>query len=233
MAHVALQLKERGNAHFKREEWAAAEALYSQAIQKDSRNPLLYTNRANARMKMKNWQAVIDDCLKSLEYLQDNMKAFHFLAQAQLAINHPNEALSSALMAYELCVKTAKQTSNAATICALVMKCKRAKWELRERERLRRRNELLGELEDKLQIDRKRELSEIEEKMATGEMGEIEGKEERVAMEELAQKKIDDLRQAFAISDPANLTTREVPEYLIDPISFEIMHDRKLTPLLS
>jgi STIP1 homology and U-box containing protein 1 len=79
MAHVAFQLKEKGNAHFKKGEWATAEAYYSQAIQKDSSNPLLYTNRANARLKMESWQDVIDDCLRSIEILRDNMKAFHFL----------------------------------------------------------------------------------------------------------------------------------------------------------
>jgi STIP1 homology and U-box containing protein 1 len=130
-------------------------------------------------------------------------------------------------MAYELCVKTPKQTNNAQTISALVLKCKKAKWDVRERERLRRRNELVVELEDKLMVDRKREISEIEEKVAGGEMGEVEGREEKVTVEELSRKKIDDLRQAFAISDPVNLSTREVPDYLVDPISFEIMHDRK------
>ena len=38
-------------------------------------------------------------------------------------------------MAYELCTASTQQTSNAATISALVLKCKKAKWDIRERER--------------------------------------------------------------------------------------------------
>jgi tetratricopeptide (TPR) repeat protein len=76
---IAEQLKERGNNHFKRGEYEDAAKLYSQAIQQNSTNPLLYTNRANARLKLHLWQEVIDDCIKSIELMRENMKAFYFL----------------------------------------------------------------------------------------------------------------------------------------------------------
>jgi STIP1 family protein 1 len=78
-AHLSDQLKNQGNAHFKNGEYVQAVHLYSQAIQKNPGNPLLYTNRANARLKLSLWQEVIDDCLKSIELLPDNMKGFYFL----------------------------------------------------------------------------------------------------------------------------------------------------------
>ena len=148
-------------------------------------------------------------------------------AQAQLAINHPNEALSSALMAYDLCVNSTAQTSNAATISALVLKCKKTKWEGRERDRIRRRGELLGELEEKLEESKKKELFDIDEMVANGEMGTVEAEEERESMNETYTKKVTDLKTAFAVSDPKHMAKREVPDYLVDPITFEIMHDRK------
>lgn len=77
--HAAEQLKNQGNLHFKEGEYAQAETLYSQAIQKNSRNPLLFTNRANARLKQEKWEGVIDDCCKSIEMLRENMKAFFYL----------------------------------------------------------------------------------------------------------------------------------------------------------
>jgi STIP1 family protein 1 len=77
--HIAEQLKERGNAHFKRGEYEEAEALYGQAVQQNAENPLLYTNRANVRLKLKRWEGVIDDCLRSIEIRRDNMKGFYFL----------------------------------------------------------------------------------------------------------------------------------------------------------
>jgi STIP1 homology and U-box containing protein 1 len=81
MAHLAEQLKEQGNVHFKKGEFASADSLYGQAILKNPNNPLLYTNRANARLKLENWEGVIDDCLKSIELMKDNMKAFYSLGK--------------------------------------------------------------------------------------------------------------------------------------------------------
>lgn len=132
-------------------------------------------------------------------------------AQAQLAINHPNEALTSALTAYELCIKSTAQTSSAATISALVLSCKKRKWEVRETERLRRRNELLAELELHIETGMKRELSEIDERAERGEMGTIEAEEERQATQETWGKKVEDLRTAFAVSDPEHLSKRVRP----------------------
>jgi STIP1 family protein 1 len=79
--YQAEQLKNQGNARFKDGEYEQAEALYSQAIQKHSKNPLLFTNRANARLKLENWEGVIDDCIRSIELLKENMKAFFYLGR--------------------------------------------------------------------------------------------------------------------------------------------------------
>ncbi|KAK4950017.1 hypothetical protein LTR28_007152, partial [Elasticomyces elasticus] len=78
MAHLADALKEKGNAYFKSGDFAAAEEHYGLAIQKYSRNPLLFTNRANARLKLQKWEGVVDDCLKSIELTGhgQNFKAY-------------------------------------------------------------------------------------------------------------------------------------------------------------
>jgi STIP1 family protein 1 len=227
--YAAEQLKNQGNTHFKNAEYDSAETCYSQAITKNSKNPLLFTNRANARLKLEKWEGVIDDCLRSVELMKENMKAYFYLAQAQIAINHPNEALSSALRAYELCTTSSQQTSNAATISALVLRCKKAKWDIRERERIRRRKDLLADLEGTLETQYKKEAQEIEARIETGELGRVEGQEEKSEQQREWEKKRDDLRTAFALSDPENLGKREVPDYLVDGITFEIMHDPVVT----
>jgi hypothetical protein len=68
---AAEQLKNSGNKCFKNGD--------SQAIQKHSANPLLFTNRANARLKLEKWEGVIDDCIRSIELSKENMKAFFYL----------------------------------------------------------------------------------------------------------------------------------------------------------
>lgn len=77
--YAAEQLKAQGNACFKNGDYEGAEAHYSQAIQKNSSNPLLFTNRAMARNKLEKWDGVIDDCIRSIEQMPENMKAFHLL----------------------------------------------------------------------------------------------------------------------------------------------------------
>lgn len=86
--YAAEQLKNQGNTKFKNGEYEDAESLYSQAIQKNSKNPLLFTNRANARLKLEKWEGVIDDCIRSIELMKENMKAFFYLGEYYPL--HPN-----------------------------------------------------------------------------------------------------------------------------------------------
>lgn len=72
-------LKAKGNTHFRNGEYEEAARFYSLAIQRNDRNPLLWTNRANARLKLEKWEEVITDCLQSIELLPDNMKAYFYL----------------------------------------------------------------------------------------------------------------------------------------------------------
>jgi hypothetical protein len=132
-------------------------------------------------------------------------------------------------MAYELCTTSAQQTSNAATISALVLKCKKAKWDIRERERIRRRGDLLSDLESMLETQFKKDMDDIEARMETGETSRSDGQEEKAERKTEFEKKRDDLRTAFAISDPEHQQKREVPDYLVDGITFEIMHDPVVT----
>ncbi|KAI9821206.1 MAG: hypothetical protein M1827_003940 [Pycnora praestabilis] len=227
MASKATAFKEEGNKRFGAGDFKGAEELYSKAIQQDSTNPFLWTNRAFARIRLSSWDACITDCLQSIDLLPHNMKAYYYLAQAQLAMRHPNEALSSALTAYEICIQ--KGDSSAGNISALVLRAKKEKWEAREKERIRRRSTLLAELEERLAIAKTEEFTSIEIEWAKGELSEMEAKEAKNTSEESYLAKIEELRNVFAIADPENATRREVPEYLIDNISFGIMHDPVVT----
>ncbi|KAL8945930.1 MAG: hypothetical protein Q9222_007606 [Ikaeria aurantiellina] len=203
-----------------------AEMLYGKAIQQDSRNPKLFTNRAMTRIRLQSWEACIDDCLRSIELEKSNMKGFYYLAQAQLALKHPNEALSSALTAYKECLKT--NNSSTRNVSQLVLQAKKEKWEAKERERIRRRSSLLKELEIGLQATKEAELDSIYDRHKDwpNSFGAMEEMEE---VETATRKKIEELRSVFALADPMNLQQREVPDYMIDNISFCVMHDPVIT----
>lgn len=192
----------------------------------------------------------MDDCLKAIELDSANMKAYYFLAQAQLAVNHPNEALNSALTAYEFCLNTWNSSTQA--VSGLVLQAKKMKWEAKEKERLRLRSELLREIEDGFNQRRMEELRGL--KLQNLEISEM--KEEKVDIELSTRKKIAELRNIFQMADPKNMerrvcrpspclqqnyvssayevvltsdTAQEVPDYLIDAISFTVMHDPVIT----
>ncbi|KAI9678360.1 MAG: hypothetical protein M1817_006307 [Caeruleum heppii] len=226
MAGRALYFKEEGNKCFRAGDYKAAEGFYTQAIVADPSNHQLFTNRAFARIKLNAWEDVISDCLKSIE-LSHNMKAYYYLSQAQLHLHHPNEAHSSALTAYELCVQN--NDPSVGSISALVLRAKKEKWEIRERDRVRRRNELLAELEDRLEIARSDEREAIEDNFRRGLMPWHEAEEEIAIVDQLSRQKHEELRSIFAIADPEHAQQRQVPDYLIDNISFSVMHDPVVT----
>lgn len=235
-SYQADQLKEKGNAAFRNGEYLEADDFYTQAVQKYSRNPLIFTNRANARLKLQRWEGAINDCLKSIEITGPNghnHKAYYFLAQAQLAQHHPHEALSSALTAYEQVLRPAPAAKispkDLEAFSAFVLKCKKAKFSARERSRLRREGDLRAELEEALEAQKQRELDEVSSELNRGELGNVEASERSQEIFTNYTNKIDDLRSVFAKADPANHKLREIPDHLVDMITFEPMCDPVIT----
>lgn len=130
------------------------------------------------------------------------MKAYYYLAQAQLALNHPNEALSSALTAYEKCLETWSSSTQA--VSGLVLQAKKLKWEAKEREKTRQRSDLLKELEDGLSNSKRAELRDLKflHLEASDEA------EEKADIELSTRRKIGELRNVFAVADPEYMQRR-------------------------
>lgn len=176
------------------------------SIQKDPSNPKLFTNRAMCRLKLLSWDACIDDCIKSIELEPGNMKGYYYLAQAQLALHHPNEALSSAMTAYEECLKTS--SSSTRNVSTLVLQAKKEKWEAKERDRIRRQSELLEELVTGLGTVAKHELYMLQDRMERGELSEGEAIEEKQEVELSSRKKIEEVQSVFGLANPATMKKR-------------------------
>ena len=186
----------------------AEQPLYSTdslSIVQNYKNPKLFTNRAMARIKLQLWDGCIDDCLKCIELDQNNMKGYYYLAQAQLALKHPNEALSSALTAYHQCLKQLDPSTK--SVSGLVLQAKKEKWEAKERQRIRRRSELLCDLEDAIQRKQAFELQKIDMRYP-GREDSTDAREEREDVETSTQYKMEELQNIFAISDPEFLQRR-------------------------
>ena len=155
-----------------------------------------------ARLKLEEWDPCIDDCLKAIELDRTSMKAYYYLAQAQLSLNHPNEAHSSALTAYDKCLKNVDKSTSA--VSSLVMQAKKQKWEAKEKERIRGRSELLRELEDGLLAKKKWQCQQLRSQ----NLDISEEAEEKADIELSTRRKIEELRNVFALSDPENMQRR-------------------------
>ena len=145
-------------------------------------------------MKLQSWETCLDDCIKAIELQSNSMKGYYYLAQAQLALKHPNEAVNSATTAYRICLDT--RSSSTASVAALVLQAKKSKWEAKERARLRERSDLLRELEESLLRSQAQEIDQISD---VEDIDEIKASTER---------KIEELRNVFAIADPKNMQRR-------------------------
>lgn len=205
-------------------------------IQCDPTNPAFFTNRAFTRIKLEAWDGCLADSLKAIDLFPPDdkptpikMKAYYYLAQAQAALHRPGEGLSSAQRAYEMCL--ALGTRDAPHLAALVLRIKKDKWEVSEGERLRRSNALLRSVEDALRLKREQAEAALEEASeATTTDDDAETIEDaRAAISERYEDDIKEVRRTFAAADPAQLGRREVPDYLIDNITFAVMYDPVIT----
>ncbi|EHK18006.1 uncharacterized protein TRIVIDRAFT_159562 [Trichoderma virens Gv29-8] len=211
----SLQLKEEGNRHFQAGDYIGADGLYSKAIIADAKNPALYTNRAMARLKLGHWESVIADCQTCLALSPQNMKAHYYLAQAQLSICDYDSALENALAAHKLCATTNDKSLGAVT--TMVLRCKKDRWGDREKKRLRMEREVEDRMLALLRKDR-------DDMLAT------EGDEtERSIIEEETNQHMALLSSVFEAARAQNQKKREVPDWAIDDISFDIMVDPVIT----
>jgi STIP1 homology and U-box containing protein 1 len=178
-----------------------------------------------SRLKLSLWDSVITDSLQAISITPHSMKAYYYLAQAEIALNRTSEALESSKKAHALCVSdietgTGKNPEGSlGPITDLVLRCKKEDWERREKERVRGRNSLLDELVEDLKAKGEREVKELEE----GGAGSVEVDEVKREYE----GKIETLRKTFEAAGVAGSAEkrRKVPDWVLDDITFGVMLD--------
>ena len=133
--------KERGNVHFKAQEWDAAIDCYTHAI--DVMPPdaperaVFFANRAAAFAKIDEHEGVVDDCSAALELQPQYTKALVRRALAREALDQPTEALEDAKTAAAL------DPSDKGLVAA-VSRLEKASAEKLEKQK----EEMLGKLKD-------------------------------------------------------------------------------------
>ncbi|OQE42087.1 hypothetical protein PENCOP_c004G07163 [Penicillium coprophilum] len=229
---MAQELKAKGNELFKAGDYTGAEDFFSQAIQKNPHDATFFTNRAITRIKLAKWADVEHDARAAIEiYGLKNpiaLKSHYYLAQALLGLQRPQEAHDVASDAYQQSL--AAKSAQSENLSQTVLRAKQQIWAARETARVRELNETLGSVEALVEADMTRALAELQGRLERGEIGEIGFGEDQKALREDAETKIRNLREAFRAASQGDIQERVVPDYLIDGITFEIMHDPVITP---
>ncbi|QUC19803.1 uncharacterized protein UV8b_04044 [Ustilaginoidea virens] len=212
----ALELKQEGNQHFQSGDYVGADSLYSKAIIADPKNATLYSNRAMARLRLGYWDSVIADCQTCLSLTPSSMKAHYYLSQALLAVGDFESALLHALKAHELCVSTNDKSLGAIT--AMVLKCKKERWEHMDKTRSREARDLEVHL---LAL-----LAQERDTMLAGAQGDDL---ETSLIREESERKLDQMKDIFERARLQAAKRREVPDWVVDDITFGIMLDPVIT----
>ncbi|KFY33992.1 hypothetical protein V494_07173 [Pseudogymnoascus sp. VKM F-4513 (FW-928)] len=199
---------------FRSNDLAQAEALYTKAILLDPSAPMLYTNRAMARLKLGLLEGVLEDCASSLAIKENaNMKARHYGAQALMGLGRGKEALEEAKKAYEIAVK--EEGASLGSVVSVVLKCKKAAWDERERERLAGTEGTKGKIVEGLRRDLDIRLEKAEE-----------AKRETVRKD--GEEMIEEVERVWVEAGKAE-KKRVVPDWAVDDITFSLMVDPVIT----
>ncbi|XP_027755474.1 tetratricopeptide repeat protein 12 [Empidonax traillii] len=89
---LANALKEEGNEAFRRGDLARAIQRYSEGLQQLRDKQELYTNRAQAYLKIQEYEKAIGDCEWALKCNEKCIKAYFLMGKAHLALKHYPES---------------------------------------------------------------------------------------------------------------------------------------------
>ncbi|ORY82701.1 hypothetical protein BCR37DRAFT_392903 [Protomyces lactucae-debilis] len=215
-----------GNAAFREGNYEKALTAYTQAITKSGGRILTYfTNRALCRLRLAESEEQLEKVIEDCEHVLDAkteldatvMKAKWYTGQAQLRLGRPNEAYTSLVAAYRIGIREKNPT--AIEMYEKVLEARKMRWERQEHKRLEQDAGLRQKLVKLVEHDRAWRLQ------VAGE----EDVEQREAITAEADQTLVQLQEMLARSD-TRYAVREVPEWLICPISLGPFVDPVLTP---
>ncbi|KAF1444756.1 Tetratricopeptide repeat protein 12, partial [Spheniscus mendiculus] len=90
--HLANALKEKGNDAFRKGDYVVAIQRYTEGLEKLKDKQELYTNRAQAYLKMHKYEKAIGDCEWALKCNERCIKAYFLMGKAHLALRHYSES---------------------------------------------------------------------------------------------------------------------------------------------
>lgn len=218
------KLKEEGNKLFARQNFREAIERYTEALEKAPDNCVLYTNRALCFIKLSKWSQVIQDCKHALELDSNSLKAYFYLGQAQIECAQFDEAIFNLQKSEEL--NKQLNSTYGDEIRRTIKVAKRKRWNHLEEEKVKQELELQIYLNNLMKEDRDRHLKELQEN--TMEHDNFDNSIIQQINKDY-ENKVTELNKLFEEND-IRRKKREIPDYLCDKISFELIQDPVITP---
>lgn len=165
--------------------------------------------------------------------MRATVKAYTYLGSAHLQLGRPAEALAASRRAYELAI--AQRSPSVAQIAASCLEAKKARWELAETARIGRESALLADTQALIMRDARLHADaavaaaaaaadrQAPRNSSTGSADD-EGSPEEDIME-AARSQCRALEDVFGQAEAARLHRRNVPDWLVDNITFGVMWD--------
>lgn len=139
-------------------------------------------------------------------------------AQALIQLGRPSEALGFALTAYQLAI--AQHSKSATDVANVVLEAKKQRWKKLERNRIDKDNSMLKQMKELIKTESERKIVDLREQQWDSPNGGRDFESEIEVIKEDARVQMDELEKVFARADPQRYKPREVPDYLMDSISF-------------
>lgn len=181
-----------------------------------------------AYSKLSKYEEMERDCSKALEILPTSVKALYYKGIALTALRRFRQGADVLDKAYAESVKISSALSPKISEQILLLKEQR---HLHELEGARRQSDsLLAYLLELLEKDKQQQLGELK---SQGLSGQALRSERQYVQEEFAEKErqiATTFKASLNGSHNGSSTTAEVPDYLSDPISFNLFMDPVVTP---
>lgn len=139
-------------------------------------------------------------------------------------LGHLTKAESNLHKAYEMALES--HSPSTVNVCEAILQAKRSRWQQEEKIRQEHEAPLLAETIELFN----QKYDKILQDLASSGLSAEELQDEREYYQNEKNQKISELTTALARQNPTKYQPRPCPEYLLDPISFNIFVDPVITP---
>ncbi|KAL3901524.1 MAG: hypothetical protein SGCHY_000556 [Lobulomycetales sp.] len=226
MNSPADEHKAKGNALFKECYFKEAISEYTRAIIVNPINPIYFTNRSLTYSKLDQWRDSLSDAEKAIQLDPKSVKGHYLAGQALLHLGERlNEASSLLSKAYQFGAE-----QKVAYIEDILNACREAKkrryfdkllislrWQMSDEKRRSEESDMYRYLKNLMEREKDRQLQQVD------------NDEARDDVMFYHSSRVSELDELFARAGDSG-RKREVPDYLMSKISFELLTDPVVTP---